>query len=131
MIGEAEARSALGWWLEAGVDVAIQEEPRNWLLPPRPRTAIPAEILPEPNVAPPSHETLAGLQDWLASSTKLPLASATARRIMPHGPENAAIMISPAAVTIRPVFASPSETARGLDSPESQASRIRLTRNTS
>ena len=100
MIGEAEARSALGWWLEAGVDVAIQEEPRNWLLPPRPRTAVPAEILPEPNVAPPSHETLAGLQDWLASSTKLPLASATARRIMPHGPENAAIMLLTEAPTL-------------------------------
>ena len=90
MIGEAEARSALGWWLEAGVDVAIQEEPRNWLLPPRPRAAtVPAEALPEPNVASPSHETLAALQDWLASSTKLPLSSATARRIMPHGPEKA------------------------------------------
>ena len=32
-IGIAEARSALAWWLEAGVDVAVQEEPRNWLRP--------------------------------------------------------------------------------------------------
>ncbi len=101
MIGEAEVRSALGWWLEAGVDVAIQEEPRNWLLPPRPRAAtVPAEALPEPNVASPSHETLAALQDWLASSTKLPLSSATARRIMPHGPENAAIMLLTEAPTL-------------------------------
>ena len=30
-IGIAEARSALAWWLEAGVDVAVQEEPRDWL----------------------------------------------------------------------------------------------------
>ena len=30
-IGIAEARSALAWWLEAGVDVALQEAPRDWL----------------------------------------------------------------------------------------------------
>lgn len=101
MIGEAEARSALGWWLQAGVDVAIQEEPRNWLLPPQSRKpAAPAAPVPEANVAPPSHETLAALQDWLASSTKLPLASATARRIMPHGPENAAVMLLTEAPTL-------------------------------
>ena len=45
-------------------------------------------------------ETLAALQDWLASSTKLPLASATARRIMPHGPENAEIMLLTEAPTL-------------------------------
>ena len=46
-------------------------------------------------------------------------------------PENAAIMIRPAAVTIRPVFARPTATARSLDSPASHASRIRETRKTS
>jgi hypothetical protein len=30
-IGIAEARSALTWWLEVGVDVAVQEAPRDWL----------------------------------------------------------------------------------------------------
>ncbi len=66
--------------------------PRDWLNPPaaRPRPAEPAAA---PNVVEPSHETLAALQDWLASSTQLPLASATARRILPHGPEHAAIML--------------------------------------
>jgi uracil-DNA glycosylase len=101
MIGDAEVRSALGWWLEAGVDVAVQEEPRNWLLPPAPRKAPePAEPAPETNVAPPSHETLAALQEWLASSTKLPLASATARRILPQGPEAAAVMLLTEAPTL-------------------------------
>ena len=33
--GIAEARSALTWWLDAGVDVAVQEEPRDWLKPLR------------------------------------------------------------------------------------------------
>ena len=34
-IGIAEAASTLAWWLEAGVDTAIVEEPRNWLKPTR------------------------------------------------------------------------------------------------
>ena len=88
-IGIAEARSALAWWLEAGVDTAVQEEPRDWLRPAE-RIAAPASV---PNIAEPSHETLAQLQDWLASSAQLPLASATARRILPHGPEKADVML--------------------------------------
>ena len=90
-IGMAEARGALSWWLEAGVDVAVQEQPRDWLKPtPRAAAAAPAPVA---NVAEPNHNTLAELQQWLASSAELPLASATARRILPHGPENAAIML--------------------------------------
>ena len=37
----SEARSLLGWWLDAGVDVAVAEEPRNWLAAPSPRTSAP------------------------------------------------------------------------------------------
>jgi DNA polymerase len=94
-IGVAEARSALAWWLDAGVDIAIQEEPRNWLKPPA--RLVPAQAAPEPpaprNIAPVNHETLVELQQWLASSVDLPLASATARLILPHGPEQAAVML--------------------------------------
>ena len=89
-IGIAEARSALGWWLEAGVDVLVEESPRNWLRPAPPRTEPPEAV---PNIVQPSHETLAELQEWLASSTHLPLASSTANRIMPHGPEEPALML--------------------------------------
>jgi uracil-DNA glycosylase family 4 len=94
-IGIADARSALGWWLDAGVDVAVQEEPRNWLKPPTPGVQAKAALAaaPVPNVSQPSHETLAALQEWLASSAHLPFASPTARRILPRGPENAAIML--------------------------------------
>ena len=93
-IGFAEARSALAWWLDAGVDVAVQEEPRDWLKPPPEAAARePSRTAAPPNITQPSHETLAELQDWLASSVQLPLASATAKRILPHGPENAAIML--------------------------------------
>jgi uracil-DNA glycosylase family 4 len=93
-IGIAEARSALAWWLEAGVDAVVQEQPRNWLKP-----AAPASDAPEQqrelvaNVARPSHRTLGELQQWLASSVDLPFTGSTSRRILPHGPENAAVML--------------------------------------
>jgi uracil-DNA glycosylase family 4 len=91
-IGIAEARSALAWWLEAGVDVAVQEEPRDWLrpAPPSKRGAEPAS---KQNVVQPSQETLAELKDWLASSVQLPLAGPGAKRVLPHGPEQAAVML--------------------------------------
>jgi uracil-DNA glycosylase len=92
-IGIAEARSALRWWLDSGVDIAIQEEPRNWLKPSPPKPPTQAERVSAPNVARPSHDTLTELQEWLATSAHLPLASVTARRILPHGPENAAVML--------------------------------------
>jgi DNA polymerase len=89
-IDREAAGSLIGWWLEAGVDVAVGESPRDWLGRDRAPAAAPS---PTVNVAEPSHETLAELRDWLASSVKLPLASTTAKRIMPHGPENAAVML--------------------------------------
>ena len=42
-IGAAEAPAHVGWWLEAGVDVAIQEQPRDWL---KPRAASAGDPLP-------------------------------------------------------------------------------------
>lgn len=98
----AQAASALAWWLEMGVDVAVQEEPRNWLQPTAPKPVIAAanDGVAAPNVAEVSHQTLAELQNWLSSSTQLPLASATAKRIMPVGPENAPIMLLSDAPTL-------------------------------
>jgi DNA polymerase len=91
-IGYAEARSALRWWLDVGFDVAIQEQPRNWLKPAEPKKAVAAEAA-QPNLVLPSQETLTELLQWLASSVQLPLAGASARRVAPHGPEAAAIML--------------------------------------
>jgi DNA polymerase len=91
-IGIAEARSALAWWLDAGVDTLVQDEPRDWLKPQTRTPAKTTEATP-PNLVQPAHETLAQLQEWLSSSMQLPLASATAKRILPHGPEDAAIML--------------------------------------
>ncbi len=100
-IGVAEARSALAWWLESGVDAAIQEDPRDWFSSaPQPQAKISSEPALVPNITQPTHDTLAELQRWLASSSQLPLASSTARRIMPQGPENAAIMLLSEAPTL-------------------------------
>jgi len=92
-IGIAEARSALAWWLEAGVDVAVQEEPRDWLKPAPARSKPAVETPPQSNLVQPTQETLSELQDWLASSVQLPLAGAAAKRVLPHGPGEAAIML--------------------------------------
>ena len=97
-IGIAEERSALAWWLEAGVDIAVQEAPRDWLKPVQ--KASPNAPAPVTNVAEPSHETLAELQQWLSSSVQLPLAGPAAKRVLPHGPEEAAIMLLSDAPTV-------------------------------
>ena len=89
-IDRAAADSLIGWWLDAGVDVAVGEQPRDWL---RRNQAGPAVAPAAANVTEPNPETLAQLRDWLASSVQLPLASASARRILPHGPADAAIML--------------------------------------
>jgi uracil-DNA glycosylase len=82
--------SLITWWIEAGVDGPVGEMPRDWLRQNQAAPAAPASV---PNVSEPNSETLADLRDWLASSLQLPLASATAKRILPHGPADAAVML--------------------------------------
>jgi len=90
-IGIAEARSALAWWLEAGVDVVVQEEARDWLAPaPIPPKAVPAEPAPTPE---PTLDTLDQFRDWLGSGENLPMARPGARRVMPLGGEQPAVML--------------------------------------
>ena len=84
------AESLITWWLEAGVDVAVGEAPRDWL---RGNQVQPTAAVAVTNVTEPNPETLADLQQWLANSVQIPLASATAKRILPHGPGDAAIML--------------------------------------
>ncbi|HWJ59353.1 MAG TPA: uracil-DNA glycosylase [Sphingomicrobium sp.] len=91
-LSPAEARSALSWWLEAGVDCVLQDEPRNWLAPPKQKTRAPAK--PDaPNIRAPEPQTLEALKTWLATGADVPLAGANARRALPHGPEDAEIML--------------------------------------
>lgn len=85
-----EAASALRWWLEAGVDVAIQESPRNWFE----RTSGPQS--PDEGQAPvaePIPDSLEAFQQWLATSTDAPLAAVRSRSILPRGSEGAEVML--------------------------------------
>ena len=84
---QAAARAALEWWLEAGVDVAIGESPRNWLTAP---TAAAPPVAPPP---PTVHEDLSAFRHWLSSEAGLPLDRAGARRVLPHGAEGAEVML--------------------------------------
>lgn len=89
-LGIAEAKSAMAWWLEAGVDIAVQEAPRNWLKSTPAAAAVqePAEAF---ETAVP--QTLDLFRDWLATATSLPLATSVGRRVLPHGMEAAPIML--------------------------------------
>jgi len=84
------AASALRWWLEAGVDTAIQEDPRNWF---ERQTAAPDDT-DEPPDAPPeaSPDSLEGFQHWLATSPDAPLASKS-KPVLPVGAEGAEVML--------------------------------------
>jgi uracil-DNA glycosylase family 4 len=90
----AEAKSALAWWLDAGVDVAISEAPRDWLKPPAPPTArspaVPAVAEPAER---PAHESLDQFRLWLEQSDSLPLSGASPRRVLPRGNIEAPVML--------------------------------------
>jgi DNA polymerase len=87
-----EAASALRWWLEAGVDAAIQEQPRNWFE----RSSAPAADNPEqvheqaPAAAP---ATLDEFQQWLSTSADAPLANGASKAVFPQGAEGAEVML--------------------------------------
>lgn len=89
-ISGADAASALGWWLEAGVDVAISEAPRNWL---ERRTEPPNVRQPSPQAVSQALETLHLFRDWLGTAPALPLGGPGARRVLPQGEEAAPVML--------------------------------------
>ena len=83
-----EAVSALRWWLEMGVDAAVQEEPRNWL----DRSPAPAEAEPVAERAP-LPQSLEEFRAWLTASPDAPLASTSSKPVLPQGAEGAEVMI--------------------------------------
>ena len=85
----ATSAAALAWWIEAGVDVAVSETPRNWLASATPLAAPPSTPAESPAVV---HEDLGAFRHWLGSEQGLPLDRAGAKRVLPHGVEAAEIM---------------------------------------
>ncbi|HEX4737872.1 MAG TPA: uracil-DNA glycosylase [Allosphingosinicella sp.] len=90
----AAAASVLQWWADAGVDVLIDEAPRDWL---RPKAKVEAPS-PAPAAAPAQAEdALPGqldlFQAYLKDSDKLPFAAPAAPRICPSGDPASGLMV--------------------------------------
>lgn len=89
----AAAASVLQWWQDAGVDVMIDEEPRDWL---RPKAKAPAAPAPVVEAAPPA-EVLPGqldlFQAYLRENGALPFASPSAPRVCPSGDPASGLMM--------------------------------------
>lgn len=87
--------SALGWWVEAGVDVIVGEEPRDWLraapAPLETKGFAPAARAPEPDDALPGQLDL--FQEWLRTSDRVPHHAPAAPRVCPAGDPAAGLMI--------------------------------------
>ncbi len=73
--GEGLLESTLSWWQLAGVDVVVDDAPRNWLLPiARPVPIAPADHAPalDQAVSNDIPETLEALTAWLSDPANLP-----------------------------------------------------------
>ena len=90
----AEARSALAWWLEAGVDVAIQEEPRDWLKSPPPDAAARRRTGSRPRMCvSPARRRSPSFRNGSPAAPSCRLPARRPGAILPHGPEDAAVML--------------------------------------
>ncbi len=88
----AAAASALQWWADAGVDVLVDETPRDWLRPKQKAAPAPAP----PTVEPARSELpdqLDLFQAWLTSSDALSFARPSAPRVCPAGDPASGLMI--------------------------------------
>src|SRR5690349_3849176 len=102
-LSAAAASSVLQWWSDAGVDILIDEQPRDWLRP-KPSSGTPA-VSAAPAAAPLSgspvpvqvEEPLPGqldlFQAWLRDSDRLPFAAPAAPRVCPSGDPASGLMI--------------------------------------
>ena len=89
----ADAASVIGWWIEAGVDVALQEKPRSWLAGADPAPPSSAHVTSEPEPKQELPQTLEAFRNWLGDAPSLPLAQRNSRRILPKGIEAAQVML--------------------------------------
>jgi uracil-DNA glycosylase family 4 len=103
LVTAAEAASVLQWWLDAGVDVSVDEAPRDWLRPKAaPAAAVTApeaagEVARGVSAAAPADETLPDQLDlfraWLNTHDALPYAAPSAPRVCPAGDPASGLMI--------------------------------------
>lgn len=88
-MAEDRAASALGWWIDAGVDTIVAETPRNWLKPVDTATA--QAQAPAPAAALPGD--LAGFRHWLLNGDDVPLGAPATRRLGPLGDPASGLMV--------------------------------------
>ena len=86
----AAAASALQWWQDAGVDILVDEIPRDWL---RPKAKAAPAAAPAATPADTLPDQLDLFQAYLRDNSTLPYASASARRVCPAGDPAAGLMI--------------------------------------
>ena len=86
----AAAASALQWWADAGVDVIVDEAPRDWLRPKAKAQAAPAPAAEAAAAFPDQLELFRG---YLRDDQTLPFASPAARRVCPAGDPASGLMI--------------------------------------
>lgn len=97
-----EAFSALQWWSDAGVDILVDEEARDWLAAKSEPAAAPLKVegaqaktedAPEDGQMFPDQLDL--FQTWLSDSEHLPFAFPAAPRVCPSGdPQSGLMMIT-------------------------------------
>ena len=112
-LSPADAASVLQWWSDAGVDILIDEEPRDWLRPEPARSAVSDSAAPAPEAspraaprarvaapAPPPQEPAEELpgqidlfQAYLRTSDRLSFAAPAAPRVCPAGDPASGLMI--------------------------------------
>jgi DNA polymerase len=97
-ITPAAAASLLQWWTDAGVDMLVDEAPRDWLrakappaIPLAPNPARQALAAPAPSDALPDQLEL--FRGYLRDAAALPFASPAAKRVCPAGDPAAGLMI--------------------------------------
>lgn len=90
-IDAASAASALQWWADAGVDVLVDEEPRNWLKPKRKVDALQMEG--EPPILDELPDQLELFHAYLRESDSLAFAAPSAPRVCPSGDPVSGLMM--------------------------------------
>ena len=85
------AASVLRWWSDAGVDVLLDERPRDWLKLRASAAPVTEPALEVEGDKPP--EQLGLFRAWLADSPALPYAASAAPRVCPSGDPQSDLMI--------------------------------------
>lgn len=86
---QAAAASALDWWHDAGVDVLVEDAPRDWLARAVAVVAAPAPVVEAPEALP---ATLAAFLEWRLGDVA-PEAAWRGVSIAAAGPLDAALMV--------------------------------------